>query len=298
MQDDFNAPIKYSAAHRGYYYTSKVYRLPAIFLQKEEYEMFLLATQSLKALPLEKVKNNFLEDILIPIDNPINNPIGDTAQDKDKTCEKALKKIVFLQDDFFAISQISSVIINNFSALYKAISGENEVTFEYKKFSAAMYEWRNVRPYQLLFDTYNKKGWCLWCYDIDKSDMRLFLLSRMQNVKISEVRFKRNKDFEFEKSGSAFFGAFSSKEKWHFSIVFYGDAIEKVKDSTWGRDQKITKTNDGGMRLEFIGCEYYAILHWVLSFGSDVKIEEPLSLLQDWVDTVAAMANVAANLKK
>lgn len=294
MRVDFQAPIEYSTKHRGYYYTISSYRLPFVFLPEDEYEILCFALQGLKTLPLEKSKITSIQDLLSPLANPLSSPTKQpTANDTKGT--KHAQKIIFLQNEYSALNQDNSLLKTNFLTLLKAQKEQKQVTFEYKKLGSKEYEKRCGWPYQLLFDTYNKNGWTLWAFDIDRQETRLFLLSRMQNVQMNKIRFELPSDFEFNKNGAAFFGAFSSLYEWNFSIVFYGEAKRKIEGKTWGKNQTLTKTKDGGVRLKFCGSEYSEVLHWTLSFGKDVKIEKPKSLLKDYNKTVKAMYFASIN---
>ena len=69
MRDRLNAPIEYSALKRGYYYSEKTYRLPAVFTSAENLLALGMAKSILslyRETPLYEASVNLLESITAP----------------------------------------------------------------------------------------------------------------------------------------------------------------------------------------------------------------------------------------
>jgi predicted DNA-binding transcriptional regulator YafY len=162
---------------------------------------------------------------------------------------------------------------------------ENRViAFEYKGYFDDDYKTRLVRPYQLLFDT---GVWSLYGYAEERSAIRIFSLSRMKNVSITNESFNLPTDFDYcTQNDGSYFGVFA-REKQRFKIAFNEFVAKDIHDRLWTKDQKITELeNDEGITVEFTSIQYGKVLSWVLSFGSGASPVEPPELVEQWKENI------------
>jgi hypothetical protein len=102
---------------------------------------------------------------------------------------------------------------------------------------------------------------------------------------ISTFALPRDYDFLARNDGT-YFGGYSGDEKQRFAIRFHGDAILRVKERRWAKDQTLTEA-DGTLTVTFTSTQYGKVLEWVLSSGKYAEPLAPPALVAEWQDHVA-----------
>jgi predicted DNA-binding transcriptional regulator YafY len=273
MRYMLNAPIEYSAKERGWYYAEKTFRLPARFATAND----MLALGMAKSL-ISLYKNTPLYDSAVRLLNDITAPLSpDENEDSEKTAWYE-KRIV--------VPPVASAPVNpeTWDVLVDAMKENRIITFEYKGYFDDDYKTRLVRPYQLLFDT---GAWFLYGYAEERSAIRIFSLSRMKNVSMTNESFKLPKDFDYcTQNDGSYFGIFAG-EKRCFKIAFNKFTANDIQNRLWAKDQKITELEDDeGITIEFTSTQYDKILSWILSFGSEASPIEPPELVEQWKENI------------
>ena len=150
---------------------------------------------------------------------------------------------------------------------------------------------RIVHPYQLLLEN----GTCyLFGYDEEKKDDRLFVLRRMEQIRLKNgEKFELPTDYEFSaRHGFSKFGAYTFKDPVKYKIEFYGNTQIWIKENKWADDQQLKETSDKTV-LSFTSSQDDKILEWVLSCGADARPVEPPDFVQRWKDKIRKMAKLA-----
>jgi len=122
--------------------------------------------------------------------------------------------------------------------LLRALQENLVVEFDYAGRWNTQPERRRVRPYQFLFSD----GVCfLFGYAEERSAERLFVVSRIRNLRVTADRFELPADFDFSsRCAGGKFGAFMGDDAVSFTIDFFEDARTYIKDFVWADDQVIT----------------------------------------------------------
>lgn len=277
MQNDFDAPIVYDRRERGYHYTKNTYRLPAVFSSEEKFLASYLANLSAASIlkgtgVLDDAKSPGAAALLAK--NPFL-PLSKNLLEQD-AIDWIQNRIILLNGNEAKFEK------SDWAAICNALKENFEITFDYKGAADEEFVTRFVRPYQLIFDAYNSNGWTLWGFDVNKGGTRLFLLSRMKSVLLRKKHFDLPKSFDYREKSNGVFGAFSSAIETEYKIRFWGEAVATVKDRVWGKNQKLSYLDDGGLELTFTGCQRHAILHWVLSFGVESQVIAPEDFVEEW----------------
>jgi predicted DNA-binding transcriptional regulator YafY len=273
MRYMLNAPIEYSAKERGWYYTEKTFRLPARFAAADD----MLALGMAKSL-VSLYKNTPLYESAVRLLNDITAPLSPDDNEDGESTAWYEKRIV--------VPPVASATVNSgtWDVVVDAMKENRVITFEYKGYVDDDYKNRLVRPYQLLFDT---GVWFLYGYEEERSAIRIFSLSRMNNVSITNERFNLPEDFDYRtQNDGSYFGIFAG-EKRGFKIAFSGFAARDIHDRLWAKDQKISEQEDGeGIIIEFTSTQYGKVLSWILSFGSGASPIEPPELVEQWKENI------------
>lgn len=145
---------------------------------------------------------------------------------------------------------------------------------------------RRVDPHALLSAPPNLYLWG-WCHE--RKEMRTFSLQRIWDLRITETSF-RPRDLS---AVEAFEGAF---EIWQgkpqkVRIRFTGKAAGLVQEKRWHRSQKLEQ-REGSVELSLAVFPGADLLKWILSFGAEAEVLEPLSLRRTAEEQVAAAARL------
>jgi predicted DNA-binding transcriptional regulator YafY len=274
MRDMLGAPIEYCAKNRGWYYAEKSFRLPARFATAND----MLALGMAKTLlslyrdtPLYDSAKRLLDDITAPL----------TKENAEKNDSPPW------YENRIVVPPVASAPVNpeTWERLISAMRENRLVAFEYYGIGDDRHNMRLVRPYQLLFDN---GIWLLYGYAEERSAIRVFNLSRMKNVSLTNETFVLPKDYDYTaRADGSYFGVFVGK-KYRFKIAFNKTGGQWAGDRKWAADQTI-KATDTGFIFEFMSTQYEQVLAWVLSRGTDAYPLEPAVLVSEWKKHVRGM---------
>lgn len=195
----FNAPIKYSRSHSGYYYSDPDYSIGGLSLDEHDLDAIRFAADTLKQFKGVTLFNHF-DQAVDKIMEAVNvGQLVDTAA--------ADRIIQFEQAPIHPGSE-------HLGFLLRAIQDRKSVAFEYRKFSGEESR-RLVHPY--LLKEYRQR-WYLIGMPEDESEVKTFGLDRMREPELGEVKFRFNFDFDPE----TYF-------KHAYGITAFKGAAEKVK---------------------------------------------------------------------
>jgi predicted DNA-binding transcriptional regulator YafY len=270
MRDSLDAPIEYDAKRRGYYYSTQTYRLPATYTDANNL-LALGVTKSLLSLYQGTPIHDAAESLLNSITAPLRGKDGAAWYDT---------RIVVPR------LPVVSVNADTWNSIITALRDNKIITFDYRGVRDLEFNARRVRPYQLLFDS---GVWYLYGYAEERKAARIFSLSRMENVRLSEETFSLPSNFDYcTHSGDSYFGVFAADKKYRFKVEFFADSSVWIKERLWAADQKI-KSCAQGVTIEFTSTQYDKVLEWVLSRGQTAHPLAPDRLVADWDENVAAM---------
>jgi len=263
MKSNLSAPIKYDSLHRGYYYSEKTFRLPGAFTSAEEMQAIGIAKNLLsiyKDTPICDAAQQLLQNITAPL--------------SDKEQPNWFENRIVVPP--IASAPVVSAVWNTIT---EGLRKNRNITFFYLNAWDDEYQFRRVRPYQLLFDS---GVWFLYGYSEERSDVRVFSLFRMKTVRLTDKAFVLPADFSYlAQVDGSYFGVFRGGKKERYRIKFYEDSIVWVKERRWAADQKITDTRDGTV-ISFTSSQDDKVLRWVLSGGCKVQPLEPKGLVKKW----------------
>jgi|GEM_PF-367545 len=295
MRDMLGAPIAYDFYKKGFYYTEKTFRLAAAYATADD----LLALGMAKDL-LELYKNTPIHEAALNLLENISAPLRD-----EKNTEWFKDRIV--------IPKTAYVVVNTeiWNCIVDSLRNNKIITFEYLRANSEIdnddienesnskkrkktdtgqkLRSRTVRPYQLLFD---QRAWYLYAYDENKNDTRIFSLSRISSVKITEKTFVMPKNFDYRNiEGMSNFGIFKSEKTYNFKIEITGDT-RWVRERKWAEDQQIKETKNG-IEFTFTSSQFDKVLEWILSQTPRAKPLSPKLLVNRWTQLIQEAAAMA-----
>lgn len=147
---------------------------------------------------------------------------------------------------------------------------------------------QNVDPYNLIF----KDGdWYIVGYSHNEDKVKVYRLSRIRNMDITNDIYMKPKTFSLNDFLTNFWGVFNG-EKQLVKVKFSKNIAELIRKIKWSSTQEIEDLDDGSMLLKFYIDELGDIKTWILGFGGEAEVIEPLSLRTDINEEIKKLLNI------
>lgn len=267
MQKDLGLPLEYDEVKHGYFYTRPVTDFPMMRFSVEDVVALFLARQALE--PLQ------------------GTPLEATLRESFRRLSSALQGEVSFRwsdlDQAFSVRD-SGVVPGDvilFEKVARAMLDCRELRFAYRKIDGEEWEARTLRPLHVAeFDG----GWYVIGHDPERKARRTFAMQRMKSARVMKTKFLRPTDFSLDDHLGGSFGVWHSPEgkgkRHRIRLRFYGWAGRMVSERRWHPSQQITwlgkKEEALELSLDLSGFE--EITRWILSWGAQVEVMEPLEL--------------------
>lgn len=272
MRDSMMAPIEYDAARRGYFYCEE-FDMPNFSMSDKDVEILSSAKRLLsyfKETPLfdeasaiiDLLSSTVIKTHEADYINRIALPVRPQVR-----CDKLIWNVI-----------------------WEAIKQNRILEFDYNGRWRTGTTHRRVRPYQLLMDD----GIFLFGFSEERNSERLFALSRIKNLEITDDVFELPDEFMFEdRCGGGKFGAFCTNEIAKFKIEFYEDVRPLVREIVLADDQKIYEEDQRGATVvEFSSTQWNKIVEWILSYGHRARPLEPDWFVDAWKDEIKKLSKM------
>lgn len=234
-------PIVMSRGNRGGISLLKEYSLNKVLISEQEKDSLLLALQTLQAARYPQI-GLILEKLGAIFKKPSR---GD-----------------WVEIDFSSWSSEPNEK-NKFNDIKQAIWQRRVIHFEYVN-SDGERSSRLVEPEKLL---YKGNTWYLIAYCRRREENRIFRLTRVKNVTITEEHFVLK--LRLTKKGSIKYSP-----SWvHLKLQFLPKVLNRLYDDF--AEELITKNNDGTLMVEVDFPEDEWVYGYILSYGNNVEVLEP-----------------------
>lgn len=266
LRDRFMAPIEYDYFHKGFYYTQP-FELGMDQMDPDDMQMLT----SSKVL-ISHFEGTPLYDELCSIINFATSSSKDTSM---------LNRI--------ALPPTSKAIIDKtvWSKIYESMKTNTIIEFDYNGLHRGQKTHRRVHAYQLLLDD---GLYYLFGYSEERKAVRMFNLSRIENVVLTEDYFTLPENYDFSGRSIGRFGTFISEKPVKYKIRAQGIARQSIKERLWAEDQIIEDTPDGkSILMTFTSTQEEKILHWILSQGADIEPTSPAPFVEKWKKRIMDM---------
>lgn len=169
----------------------------------------------------------------------------------------------------------------NLFGLLHAIKNQMEITFTYQKYWEEELTHRVSEPYAL---KEFKNRWYVLAKDTKDNRIKSFALDRLTHLEIGKKKFKRPIDFNINEYYKHCFGIISP-EKGQFveEIILSFSQVQGryIKSLPFHESQEIIIDNEEELRIKLKIYVTYDFLMEVLSYGDNVKVIQPESLIND-----------------
>lgn len=274
MRIHWNLPIEYDRRRHGYFYSREVTRFPGVPTVTEA-EMFALLVAH-KAL--EQYSGTPFHKPLQMAFQKLTGQLNDTDRYSLQDYESVLSFRPFAPE---------VADMERFEVVTHAIQQQRALRFLYRKPGEKSAVGRHVHPYHL---TCNDNRWYLIGHDVDRSDIRTFVLGRMSGSVVAAEAFQKPKDFSVEDYLRGSFTVMKGKADYEIVVEFDAWATDQIRGRLWHPSQQVTELPGGGshMLMHLSGLE--EIERWVLSWGTHATVIKPEALAQRLGSTARELA--------
>lgn len=279
---------------RYYLIINRLRRQDATFKELDE---FLKSESELRGYNLRKSKRTIQRDIedinsIFDIDIHYNFRQGVyTIVKNEGHYDKNLRMVEAL-DLFNALKiteNISSSIhfekrslsgTENLNGLLHAIQNVVLVSFIYNPFKDEKAIHKIVKPYAL---KEFKNRWYLIAHDPNDNYIKVYALDRLTNLEITNNKFRIPSDFNVENHFKNSYGIMNSVGVNPQEIILSFEPLQGkyIKSLPLHHTQMVISESNNELRIKLYLVITYNFVMEILSFGSKVKIIEPLSLIDE-----------------
>ena len=260
----YEAPIKYSKRHNGYYYSDPNFTIAAIPLNDNDIQAIEFA-----AATLQQFKGiQLFEDFDGAVDKIFNAVSMRTMLEEDEINQM----IQFEKVPFFKGSEY-------LGSLLEAIQNRQVIEFDYLKFDSTESKHHVVHPYML--KEYRHRWYLIGM--TDKNDyITTFGLDRMQNIEVNELPFRFNHDFDPKLYYKYSYGVTTFEGEPKKVVLSFTPAQGKyIETQPLHHTQTILKQNDKEFRIELEVGITIELVQDILRFGDQVKVIKPKKLVEE-----------------
>ena len=173
----------------------------------------------------------------------------------------------------------------NLYGLLHAIKNSFQIHFSYQKFWDEEAGRRTAEPYAL---KEFKNRWYIIAKDINDERIKTFGLDRLTNLNITRKTFKYPVDYDVEKDFKYCFGIISpnGKEPEEIILSFNPDHGKYIKSLPLHESQEIILDTEDELQIKLKLCNTFDLRMELLSYGDDVKVLKPESLIKEIKETL------------
>lgn len=257
--------------------------------RKEEYGRKIWCLDPQHATPQigftfdEALALSLLRNFLGPL---VGSPIGAAAQSaigKVRAClgrevvkyiDKMLPKVYATQTGNEDYSRKSEIV----DQLLIGMEDRKVVFITYQSQRATEPVTYDIHPYSLAV---HRGALYLVGFAPQHNEIRHWKVSRIEQAEVDPMPFTMPAEFRIEQHLSGCFGIYHGKEDVQIKIRFTAAAARQVAEGNWHRSQILHPQHDGSLIAEFKLNSTVEIKQWVLSFGGQAEVLEPIELRQE-----------------
>jgi len=114
---------------------------------------------------------------------------------------------------------------------------------------------------------------------------------RLDSVRITDRKFEIPDNYDFQRDFNQTFGIIK-EQTFLVEAAFYGRAARFVSERSWSPDEKMTTYKDGHIKVVFSASSEPEIMSWMLSFGDQAKLLQPVHLQKTIAQKIKAMSSI------
>jgi len=164
---------------------------------------------------------------------------------------------------------------NTIDTISRAIDKRRTAQMRYYSASRDQTSRREVDPYHLWFAG---GGLYLIAYCHLRKDVRLFAVERIRSITLTDHPYQMPLGFNVQEYVQDALNVMRGR-RIEVELLFSKKAAAWVKDKSWHPSQENSLLKDGRLKMALKVADNDELVGWILSFGSQVRILSPESLL-------------------
>ncbi|OQX05721.1 MAG: hypothetical protein BWK76_27115 [Desulfobulbaceae bacterium A2] len=259
MRDELDAPVEYSAKHRGFYYTEERYQLPAMDVRESDIFGIYLAEKL-----LIQYEGTPIYGSLCRIFQKIQNSLPDKsrvspAQDQEKLT-------IFPPWCTVVDPEIWETVI-------QCLRESSTMRITYRTPGKDAQE-RLVDPYHGIS---SEGDWYVIGFCHFAKEIRTFSISRISSAINTGQAFQVPESFDFQKLFAGHFGIHIGEGDMTVRIQFKKEVAPYIQERKWHPNQQLQELDNGDVILSLTVNHRLELQRWILSWGDKATILEPES---------------------
>jgi proteasome accessory factor B len=281
MKHRLDLPIEFDAKQNGYYYAKPVEQFPGLAVTEAEMFAMLVAHKAIAqyyGTPFER-----------PLETAFRKLTGQLDQNMRFTMTNLDGVLSFRP---FAPEDTD---LEAFEIITRALRQRRGLKFLYRKLGATRAQWRHVHPYHLACI---ENHWYLFAFDVNRQDMRTFVLTRLRDPEITPEQFTIPRKFDPNEYLRGSFNVFKGGDDYKVVIDFDSWAADLVRGRKWHSSQELTELPGRQLRLRMRLNSIEEAERWVLSWGTHATIIRPQALAVRLCDTAVELRDRYKGLRQ
>lgn len=274
MVDRLGAPLAYDHEHGGWFYTNSAWALPNVMVTEGELLAFLVSVE---------IASRYIGTALEPALRSAVDKISKGIKAPVSVSLESMRSVYTFASP--ALTNANETILLELS---QAIQNDKKVWMGYFTASRGDHTERTIAPYHL----YNIHGdWYLIAFDDLRGEIRNFLVSRIESLKILPETFQRDLSFSIENwMGQAFQ---TERGDLPVEVKIWFDAFQAryIRERRWHATQTIENLPDKSLILTYRTSGLEEVKRWVLQYGAHAKVLVPDVLRQAVKEEVERLNN-------
>ena len=162
------------------------------------------------------------------------------------------------------------------ASIMEAMTENSELVMDYRKYTSDSAETLHLKPYAV--KEYAKR-WYLIAYCLERQDLRVYGLDRIQKLEPSGKKFRMPKNFDVDELFSTSFGIYLPGDKAR-SITFRVPQSDApfFRDLPLHKSQQEIKEEDGKVTFSIFVCPDRNLIMEFCKFGSKMEVLSPIDV--------------------
>jgi len=264
MRDTLDLPIEYDYTDKSFVYTHEVLNFPLGHnLSYEERVALVVASKTLNVF----FGMGFGEELT----SAFQKITGGLLIDGEDLQSESL-------DVYFSVRTPGAGIVRDqklFNAVRRALLNHQDLHVEYQAKGRPAFTERRLHPYHLACV---ENRWILVALDVEKNEVRTYVLARMRNPLTPGTKFKRPIGFDPVKHLGTSFGVWTGKGETIVELEISAEGSHHVTERHWHDTQHVTSLPGGAVKVTFALSDLNDVTRWILGFGGDIEVLKPAEL--------------------
>jgi len=261
MKTRLNMPIEFSVRQNGYHFTQPVPHFPQMPMSEADTFALFIASKAIaqyRGTPLQRMLESAFRKLTGQLDQNLRFSLG--------SLDGVLSFRPFAPGD---------AELNVFELLTRAVSDRRAVKFLYRNRGQIKAVQRHVHPYHIACV---ENQWCMFGFDVNRNDIRTFVLARLNKPVLTGRKFTVLKTFDLNEFLRGSFGLFKGREDFEVVIELDAWSADDVRGRRLHSSQELTELPEGMLRLHMRLNSIEEIERWVLSMGTHATVVRPKEL--------------------